>query len=451
MSHLAAWQRGWARTARDDGEAMTSLLPARPSVPTRTPAGAPRRRPVALLGALAGLVAAASTLAVCLAVGVIGWFLSDAGVHGAPREGMRAGALGWLAAHGSGLQVGGVPVDVVPLGLTAIVAWVVWRLAMRLGEAVSAHGPDAHSISDGERDWTVPAAVGSLFTGYSLVAVVTSSLAGGDVAPSVTPVLGWTLLLTVLVAAPAVAIGSGRAAIWATYLPPVLRYGVRTALAVLGTFLVVSGAVLLVALAVDLAAALNMASRLHTGAGEATLLTLVNAGFVPNATLFSGSYLLGPGFEVGANTLVSPGAVVLGPLPIFPLLAALPTAGAVPAWAAAVVAVPPLVAALATARVQRRFPTLRWDEGAMRGCGGGIIAGLLFALLASLSGGAAGPGRMRFIGPFGFDVLVHAVTAFGLGGLLGGLLMTWWQRRTSIPVEEGTPQTKPQTRPQTKP
>jgi len=26
-------------------------------------------------------------------------------------------------------------------------------------------------------------------------------------------------------------------------------------------------------------------------------------------------------------------------------------------------------------------------------------------------------------------VLVHAVTAFGIGGLVGGLAMTWWQRR----------------------
>ncbi len=415
---------------------MTSLLPARPRDLTRPPGPTARRRPVALLGSLAGVAAAGTTLLVCLAVGVIGWFLSDAGGHGAPRDGMRAGALGWLSAHGSGLQVQGVPVDIVPLGLTAICAWAVWRLSLRLGEAVSAHGPDAHSIFDGERDWTVPASVATFFLGYGVVAVVTSSLAGGEVAPSVAPVLGWALLLTIGLAGPAVAVGSGRAAIWASYLPPVLRYGVRTALGVLGLFLAVSAAVLAIALVLDLAAALNMASRLHTGAGEATLLTLVNAAFTPNATLFSGSYLLGPGFEVGANTLVSPGAVVLGPLPLFPLLAALPAG--VPAWAGAVVVVPPLVAALATARVQRRFPTLRWDEGAMRGCGGGIIAGVLFALLAALSGGAAGPGRMRFIGPFGFDVLVHAVTAFGLGGLVGGLLMTWWQRRTSIPVDEET-------------
>jgi hypothetical protein len=36
---------------------------------------------------------------------------------------------------------------------------------------------------------------------------------------------------------------------------------------------------------------------------------------------------------------------------------------------------------------------------------------------------------MRDVGPLDFDVLVHAITAFGIGGLFGGLAMTWWHRR----------------------
>jgi hypothetical protein len=56
---------------------------------------------------------------------------------------------------------------------------------------------------------------------------------------------------------------------------------------------------------------------------------------------------------------------------------------------------------------------------------------VLFGLIASISGGAVGPGRMRFVGPDSFEVLVHALTAFGIGGLVGGLAMTWWQRRAA--------------------
>jgi hypothetical protein len=150
---------------------------------------------------------------------------------------------------------------------------------------------------------------------------------------------------------------------------------------------------------------------------------------LPNAVLFSGSYLLGPGFTVGVNTLVSPAQVTVGALPVFPMLAALPDSGATPGWTAWLVAVPPVVAAVGVARAQRRRPTLRYEEGALHGCAGGMLAGLLFTLMASLAGGRVGPGRMTDVGPDLAGVLLHAVTAFGIGGLLGGLAITWWQRR----------------------
>ena len=40
-------------------------------------------------------------------------------------------------------------------------------------------------------------------------------------------------------------------------------------------------------------------------------------------------------------------------------------------------------------------------------------------------------GRMRAIGPDAMELLGHAVAALGLGGLVGGLAMTWWQRRAA--------------------
>jgi hypothetical protein len=60
-----------------------------------------------------------------------------------------------------------------------------------------------------------------------------------------------------------------------------------------------------------------------------------------------------------------------------------------------------------------------------------VFAGLVVGLLAAVAGGAVGPGRMQTVGPFAFEVLVHAITTFGIGGLFGGLAMTWWQRRTA--------------------
>ena len=419
---------------------MTSLLPGPTSTVGVDRLDARHRRPLVLVAVLGGVSAAVATLLICLAAGVVGWFLADAGAHGTPRDGLRVGALGWLLAHGSGIRVDGVAVTVVPLGLTVLAAWSVWRLGHRVGDSISGHGPDADGIADGERDWTVAIATFGFALGYVAVAVVTLRLAATpQTAPSVARVLLWSLLLCLSFGLAAIAIGSGRAAIWADGVPAGVRAAGATCLRVLGCFLVVSLVAFLAALLADLSTAINVMSRLHTSAGDTTVYTALTATLVPNATLFSASYLLGPGFTVGAGTLVSPTLVQIGALPMFPLLAALPDNGPTPIWTAYLIGLPLVVAAIGAAWAQHRRPTRRWEEGMLRGCAGGVLAGILLALLAAVSGGAVGPGRMRSVGPATFDVLVHAITAFGIGGLIGGMLMTWWQRRASARASLDSP------------
>ncbi|HTW18121.1 MAG TPA: DUF6350 family protein [Nocardioides sp.] len=394
------------------------------------------RRPLALIATLGGAAAAASTLVVCLAAGILGWFLTDAGSHGEPRDALQVGALGWLMGHGSGITVEGTPVSVVPLGLTLVVAWTLWRIGIRVGDSVSGHGPDADAIADGERDLTVPVAASLLAAGYAVVLTVTHTLAA---TPATSPSLGrsllWSILLCLVVGGAGIAVGSGRAAIWAAFVPVALREAAVTCRRILLGWFLVAGLVLVAALVVDLDTAVNVMSQLHTDAGDATVFTLLSLSVVPNAIVFSGAYLLGPGFTVGVGTLVSPSAVALGPLPMFPLLAALPDDGTPPAWTAYLMALPLLVAFAATMRSQRLAPTARWDEGIIRGLAGGVLAGLLFGLLAAVAGGAVGPGRMTDVGPLVLDTTVYAVTAFGLGGLLGGVLATWLQRRRATQAD----------------
>ncbi|MBC9733689.1 DUF6350 family protein [Nocardioides marmotae] len=413
---------------------MTSLLP--PS--TNRSAASPglhdlaHRRPLVLVATLGGAAAALGPLLVCMALGVVGWFLTDAGAHGTSSDGLRVGALGWLLGHGSGVRVEGVPITAVPLGVTLACAWTVWRIGLSVGGSVSGHGPDADRIADGERDWTVPTAAGLLAAGYVVVAVATCVLAS-DAGSGVSTgrVVSWSLLLCLGLGAPAVAVGSGRAAIWAALVPPVLRLALPACRRILLAWLLVTGVAFLGALLVDLGTAANVLSQLHADLGASTLLVLVSLLVLPNALAFSGSYLLGPGFTVGTGTLVSPSAVVLGPLPMFPLLAALPDNGPPPAWTAYLAVVPALVAAVAVARHHRLVPAEGWGEALARGLAAGVLAGVVFGFLAGLAGGAVGPGRMREVGPFELDVALHAIAAFGLGGLVGALATTWWQRRSA--------------------
>src|SRR5690606_16693975 len=155
-------------------------------------------------------------------------------------------------------------VGIVPLGVTAMSAWAMWRLGHRVGDAVSGHGPDADRIADGERDFTVPAAVALFFVGYAVVAVVVASVAASvDTEPSTARVVWWSLLMTLAVAAPAIAIGSGRAAIWAAVAPAVVRDGVGAALSVLGWFLAASALAFVAALLAGAGDAATTMSQLH--------------------------------------------------------------------------------------------------------------------------------------------------------------------------------------------
>jgi hypothetical protein len=414
---------------------MSSLLPPRTPDRGRVADDLRHRRPLVAVALLGGIGTAAATLVVCLAIGILGWFLSDMGAHGEPSDALRVAALGWLLGHGSGVLVSGIAVTVVPLGLTLILAWAMWQVAVRVGDSVSLHGPDVNALADGERDLTVPVVAGLFTLGYAGTALATAIIAGTPAtAPSIVGVFAWSVGLCVVVALPAIAVGSGRAALWITLLPCAAVDVLVMVRSILVWWFAVSTLVFFAALFADFTTSINVVSQLHLDVGGIILYSLLAVLVLPNAVLFSSAYALGPGFTVGIGTTVTPTAVTLGPLPMFPMLAALPDNGAPPAWVAAVMALGPLTAFVAVCGVQRHRPTLRWSEGALRGVSAGVVAGLLVAIASGIAGGAVGPGRMLDVGPYAGQVLVNAIAFFGLAGLLAGLTMTWWHRR-SLPAD----------------
>jgi hypothetical protein len=404
---------------------MTATL-----TPPRLPSRDAVRRSLTFVASAGGAAAALATLLTCLGIGVVGWFLTDGGVHGAPRDGLRAGGTAWLMAHGSGVHVRGVPVTAIPLGLTLVCAWVIWRFGLRVGESVAGHGPDADALADGQRDVTVPVAAGLFTAAYVIVAVLVGVFSGTAASqPSLGPVVLWSLALAGLVGGAAITVGSGRGSVWLSLAPAAARGTAYTMAVMLVFFLAASAIAFTAALLLDFGTALNVLSRLHTDTGDAVLFVLLMVTVLPNAVLFAGAYLLGPGFAVGTGTLVSPSVVAIGPVPMFPLLAALPDNGPTPPWTPYLVVVPVLCAAAGAVWAGRRHPTTAWDQGALRGSLAGVLTGVVFGLLAALSGGAVGPGRMADVGPAAGQVLIHGIVSFGIGGLLGGLLVTWWAQR----------------------
>lgn len=398
---------------------------------SRPPASAAHPRPLAWLALVAAVVAAVSPLVVCAAVGVLGWYLSDSGIHGTPSDGMRTGALAWLAGHASTVTIQGTVVSMLPLGITAACAWTVWRVALRLGRSLAGHGPDADRISDGERDLTVPAAVLIFGLGYGGVLWAVASGASSVTDVSTGRLVGAVVVGCLALVLPAVAVGSGRAAIWVGRAPIGVAITLAATRRLLRWFVLACTVLVVGSLLVHWQTVANTLSDLHSSTGEAVLLIGLSLLLFPNAVAFASAWLLGAGFAVGTGTFVSPGVVILGPLPIFPLVAALPTS--TPGeWASWLVVLPGLVAAAAVARTQWLYPCVDWLTGPVRGACAGALAALAAACVAALASGAVGPGRMREIGPDFGAVLQHGLVSFGVGGLIAGLVMTAYQRRTLL-------------------
>jgi len=416
---------------------MTDLLrsPAPRTGSTGSPATRPAdpssgpRRPLALGAALAGVVASGAVLLGCMALGLVGWFASDAGAHGDTRDAIRVGADGWLLAHGAHLELAtgsvSATITVVPLGLTLLCAYVAYRLGA--WAALTSAVEDLRGLLLGA---VVMAGL------YAVVALVTAVLAAVPGAqPSLLRSFGGAFLLCLVSGGLGLLTSADDVVAWRAGLPEHVRAVVKGAVAAAMLVVAAAAVLLTVALALDLGSAANVLSRLHADTAGGLLYAVLVAAVAPNAVLLTGSYLVGPGFAVGTGTVVSPSVVVLGPVPAFPLLAALPDEGTPPVWWSAVVAAPVVAGLLAAWFAARRYPTRGYETGAMRGLATGIGAGVLTTVLVGLAGGAVGPGRMAEIGADLLETFVAGTVAMGIGGAVGGLAATWWARRR--PAEAG--------------
>ena len=409
-------------TERSRGR-LSGLLPAelfrRRSRPPR--AGEPDGRPLTTAAAIAAVGAAGTTMVTFMGLAVIGWFLADAGAHGQTTDALRVGADVWLVGHGAQLTASGIPLGIVPLTVTAVLAVVLFRFGRWAGV----------TAQPAEDDRTVALAATILTGIYVVIAVITCVLATQE---SASPSLGRAILGSLLVAGVAgtlgMGVGTGRLRGWFDLVPAWFRAIAYGAAASFLLLVAVSAVLVAAALVTGLNEASAVMSELRLGPGDYVMYALATVAVAPNAVLFGSAYLLGPGFAVGTGTVVSPSVVTLGPVPAFPLLAALPGSGPAPEWAPAVLVVPVLVGAVGAVLAQWAYRVPAYDSAALRGFGCGFGGALLTTLAISLAGGPMGTGRMADIGAPVWEVLVAAVMAMSMGGLVAGVATAWWQRRS---------------------
>lgn len=412
------------------------------------------REPGLAASLLGGAVAAGLGFASFAALLMVLWVSSpypDSGPGGALHV---AGAL-WLLAHGvelvrtDTLSGAPMPVGVTPLLLLALPVWLVYRAARDAVDApADADGPPpvpAYTV------WT------GVVLGYLGVGgAVALYCSGGELRPS------WPWVTVCL---PLVAAGSAAAGVWAAYGRP--REPVLSALAVLpgpvrrlvfgedararlGTAVRATGAAAAVFLGGG-ALALAVSLVWHGGAARASFLQLTEGwtgrfavlllgiALIPNAAVWAASYALGPGFLLGVGHVVQPFASDPAPLlPPFPLLAAVPDAGAgtPPNWAAGLVPVAAGMTAgwfVARGAVRRPEPgapvSARWS--AARTAGMVLLTAVLcaaaLALFADLAGGPLGVSALARFGPVWWQTGGAAGVWTALFGMPVALVVRAWR------------------------
>ena len=202
----------------------------------------------------------------------------------------------------------------------------------------------------------------------------------------------------------------------------VLLQGLRGGAAAATALVTVPSVLLTAMIVVHYGQIIALYEGVHAGLLGGIALTLGQLAFLPNLVVWTASWLVGPGFAIGAGSSVGPLGTSLGPLPAIPVLGALPRGDLALGFLGLVV---PVVAGFLAAVAVR--------PAVLRGIGDrpplvpllstglviGLAGGLIVALLAWVSGGAAGPGRLAAVGPDAALVGLFAALEFCAAAILG--------------------------------
>ena len=380
---------------------MTETL-QRPARPSPEPSHG-RSSGTVLAGLRAALVAGLLGLLVVVVPVLALWAVDDRAGAGL-ADAVRTGAQLWLLAHGASLEVPGGAYGLTPLGLLVVPGW----LLLRAGRAPGSGAPDP----DRPDPRGLLLHVAAVAVPYATLTGTVALLSASD-AVAATPVSA--VLSPMLLAGAAVVVG-GRSRLRAA---PAALLGLVRPVLVATVWLVGAGALLAGAsLAVHLPRAAELAGSSEPGVVGGLGLLLAGLALVPNAVLWGASWLVGPGFAVGAGTAVGPFGHELGPVPALPLLAALP-GGGLPGWVGVLVlAVPVTAGLLAGLLVHRTEPDASAMRTACRSALVGAVSGAVWAVLAWGSGGPVGGERLAQVGPDPVTVGVAVALSVGAGAIV---------------------------------
>jgi hypothetical protein len=381
-----------------------------PSAPG-PPRGSRRGAPLPLAASVTTGWAALVSVVPVLAVVVLLVQLADGSPTTVPQL-LRIGLAGWLLAHGTPVSTPIGPIGVVPLLITALAAWRVYRAGVHTTRAVGGRrtGRPMPALAAG-------VAVAVCYGLLGAAAAATADSPGLRVSP---PRAALTF------AAFGLAAGLAGALVEAGVLlrlvrgtPRIVRDAVRTGLVAAALLLGGGAAAAGTAVAVAGGDASEIFALYHTGVVGQIGLTLICLAYTPNLAVWATSYLVGPGFSIGAGTTVTVALVRLGEVPVLPVFAGLPSAP-LPAWGSVVLGVPLAVGMVAGGLLARRrlratdLP-VSWPDLLGAAVLAGPVAGAVLAFAGVASAGPLGAGRLTIVGPAVLPTAGVTAVLVGLG------------------------------------
>ncbi len=402
---------------------MTELLAPgrsrRGSRRTGEPAASPY--PFAAAGIGAALWAAVIGLTAAVVVVLLAW-AADSRSGAGFGEALRTAAALWLYAGHTGMAVHGGNLGLVPLGLLAVPAFLLTRAGRGLARARPREvGGSVRSAGRAVAVVAVP---------YALLSGLASLLAGTNrVTPSTSQAMVGAGLLAAVFAGYGVLAGAGTLASVADRLPAACRPVGRGAAASVAALLVAGALITVVSVGLHAGRYAELAASPHAGAVGQVVLVLLGLALLPNAAIFGAAFLAGPGFAVGAGTIVTPYGAHLGSVPALPLLAALPTGATLPWPVALAVLVPVACGVLAGVLVARGLPSAGIRAAAGWSAAAGAVAGIAVGMLAVAAGGSLGPGAMAVVGPEPWLTGVAVAVEVGAAAAAAAAAWRWWADR----------------------
>jgi hypothetical protein len=388
-------------------------------VPPRT--GVPPRRtgaPLLVAAAVAALWAALLGATPVLALSAVG----SIGTAASVADALRLGAGAWLLGHGVPVAT---PTDRITLVPLAITLWVGWRLA-RAG----VHASRASGAQRAASVWPAVRAGLSVAACYAVLGAVAGLLIHPAGAGASAPRAAMTFGLLAGAAAVGGALRHARAGRrLLDRIPRSIADAARTGFTAAAFLVAAGGAAAGLALALAGGEATEMLAAFRAGVAGQLGITVLCLAYLPNLAVWGAAYLVGPGFALGEGTVVSPGDVLLGPVPALPVFAALPS-GPLTGVGPALLGVPllaGLAAGLLLGRV--RVPDGSPDKPAGGGWGAligsavlaGPVAGILVHLATVVSRGGLGSGRLAQLGAHDVRVALLAAVVIAVGTVAGAM------------------------------